>query len=376
MNKNFYKLIPGKFDSAQIFTKLINVKNNANWVELNCGFGKTSCYIATHIKALNKNIKLDCIDTFDFDLTPLQSNLVSKRGGTIRSTFNHFMETAKLTEFVNQIQSNINTAVKKYKDESLDFIFIHDVADTKTLELWFKKLKVDGIIAGNNFQNSQNIINSAFEFKQYDVFKHPNEWAIIKNDNVKLKTEKKVIEIDSNSQKVTSKPFLYFLATQQSFNTEKSLKQLIYDNNDTYDIIFVSDGDIENIKLYEKYKSDINMIIPVKKFNGILTIKDAIKLNNHTVTLFSLGNVIPTSGWVNQLLTLTGNTFASSLKFNSLLDIDLNNELNLVAIRTDKLVEFLNNTKMRKWNIKSFKRVLLGNSGKWNYEINEGEILK
>ena len=91
MNNNFYKLIPGTFGSTQIFAKVFGTNTKSHWVELNCGFGKTSCYLATKIKVLNKDIQLDCIDTFDFELTSEQSKLVKKRGGTRYSTFKRFV---------------------------------------------------------------------------------------------------------------------------------------------------------------------------------------------------------------------------------------------------------------------------------------------
>lgn len=149
-----YKDIFGWFNNQgeQLYNEMVtNYPNGSHFVEIGCFMGRSATCMAQLIKFHNKSIRFDAIDHFkgsDEHQELLQNkNLID--------IFKQNLTEADVIDKVNVIQSDSISASKLYEDKSLDFIFIdasHDY-DSVVLDIknWFPKLKINGILAGDDY---------------------------------------------------------------------------------------------------------------------------------------------------------------------------------------------------------------------------------
>jgi hypothetical protein len=84
---------------------------------------------------------------------------------------------------VHKIKMRSDEAVKKFDDESIDFVYI-DALHTysgvkKDIELWFPKIRKTGYIGGHDYQGRfQGVIDAVNEFKKPDKIFKDTSWII------------------------------------------------------------------------------------------------------------------------------------------------------------------------------------------------------
>jgi predicted O-methyltransferase YrrM len=147
-----YKMIVNKFPS------------NSHFVEVGVWKGMSASYMAVEIINSGKNIKFDCIDTWDF--VESQVEISEEMCLDLYETF--LKNISPVNHIINPIKSLSWDGAKYYKDNSLDFIFIdaaHDYDSVKKdINAWFPKLKHGGVIAGHDYTWCEDVQKAVNEF--------------------------------------------------------------------------------------------------------------------------------------------------------------------------------------------------------------------
>ena len=150
--ENFYSSMVSKFNTG------------AHFVEVGTWKGMSACYMAVEIINSGKDIKFDCVDTWEFVET-------SKEIG--EHEFDNLFEIFKSN--IEPVKNNIGIikslswdGAKNYEDGSLDFVFIdaaHDYESvTKDLNAWYSKIKNGGIISGHDYRQSMGVYSAVNDF--------------------------------------------------------------------------------------------------------------------------------------------------------------------------------------------------------------------
>lgn len=169
----FYKNCVGRFSDNSIF------------VEIGSWKGKSSAFLAVEIINANKNIKLYCIDTW------LGSQEHSDNPNIINNNlYDLFLENVKdLRSIIYPIRESSANASKSFQDESIDMVFIdacHEYECVKQdIELWYPKVKKNGIIAGHDYHRPwRGVIRAVDEFFiNKNIDKSENCWIHTKINN-------------------------------------------------------------------------------------------------------------------------------------------------------------------------------------------------
>jgi hypothetical protein len=94
-----------------------------------------------------------------------QSSLTDTKDGL----YNEFLKNIEpVKDIINPVRKSSEDAVKDYKDESLDFVFIdagHEYEDViKDINYWLPKVKKGGILAGHDYsQDSPGVMRAVHE---------------------------------------------------------------------------------------------------------------------------------------------------------------------------------------------------------------------
>ncbi len=158
--------------------------DDSHFVEVGCWFGHSSAFMATCIKESQKRIKFDCIDIWELGEWSDEPHfaLVEKAGGNLYKTFLNNIAMCALSDYINPIKKFSLEAVTDYEDRSLEFVFIdachtyHEV--TKDLEAWYPKVKLGGILAGDdyNWKEVKKAVDDFFKDKDHDLQVKGNSW--------------------------------------------------------------------------------------------------------------------------------------------------------------------------------------------------------
>ncbi|MFZ9376643.1 MAG: class I SAM-dependent methyltransferase [Candidatus Fonsibacter ubiquis] len=128
------------FSYQNLYSKVVNqCQNDSRFVEVGCWKGRSTSYLAVEIANSKKNIDLYCVDTWEDP-----------------KIYNKFLDNMKPVEknyFPLKLSSE--DASKKFKDGSLDFVFLDASEDyenvKKDIQNWLPKIKPGGILAGHDY---------------------------------------------------------------------------------------------------------------------------------------------------------------------------------------------------------------------------------
>lgn len=127
------------------------------FVEVGSFLGQSTAALAAYVAASGKRIQIDAVDIFDiseFSDSP-HAEAVEAFGGDLYRAFCENMYKAGISKYVNAIQSTSVEAAELYEDRSISYLMIdashkyEDVVDD--IRAWFPKIKIGGIICGDDF---------------------------------------------------------------------------------------------------------------------------------------------------------------------------------------------------------------------------------
>lgn len=170
--KHYYETIEGWFDFESIYSEAVNKFDDALFVEIGSWLGKSTSYMGVEILNSKKNIKFDCIDTWEgskgYEDEEVYNDIIKKfKNSSIYQEFLKNIEPVK--DYINPIKNYSYNVVNNYKDNSIDFLFIdgaHDYESVKKdIEDWFPKVKNTGMICGHDYvSNTPGVIKAVNEF--------------------------------------------------------------------------------------------------------------------------------------------------------------------------------------------------------------------
>jgi predicted O-methyltransferase YrrM len=150
--EEFYSLIVSKFPT------------NSHFVEVGVWKGMSACFMAVEIINSGKNIKFDCVDTWEYVSTSKELD-----EDKFENLYNIFLDNIKPVEDkINIVKGTSWEAASNYEDNSLDFVFIdagHDYESVKKdLTAWNPKVKSSGIISGHDYHFDCGVFPAVNEF--------------------------------------------------------------------------------------------------------------------------------------------------------------------------------------------------------------------
>jgi hypothetical protein len=161
--EHFYQNIQGWFDFQNHYTRMVNeAPESAHFVEVGTWKGTSAAYLIVEIINSGKNIKLDCVDTWQGS-EEHQAGLSHSDQHVIDGTlYNHFMENMKPVEGkFTPVRLPSVQAASMYSDASLDFVFLdaaHDYDNIKAdIIAWLPKVKKGGWIGGHDYTWNEGI---------------------------------------------------------------------------------------------------------------------------------------------------------------------------------------------------------------------------
>lgn len=157
---------------------VVNAEDGALFVELGSFLGQSTAAMGTFIKSSGKRIKFDAVDIFeltDFSDEP-HFKVIEDHGGDFLAAFKNNMEKAQVADAINIVKATSLEAAATYEDRSISFLMIdashkyEDVVDD--INAWFPKLKIGGIMSGDDLDWQE--VKQAVEdtCKHYGVYQN------------------------------------------------------------------------------------------------------------------------------------------------------------------------------------------------------------
>jgi len=152
--EHFYQNIQGWFDFQNHYTNIVNqVQEPAHFVEVGTWKGTSAAFMAVEIINSGKNIRFDCVDTWQGSDESAHQGDQHIQNNTL---YDHFLENMRSVEGkFTPVRLPSVDAAQQYADASLDFVFIdagHDYDSIKSdIIAWLPKVKSGGWIGGHDY---------------------------------------------------------------------------------------------------------------------------------------------------------------------------------------------------------------------------------
>ena len=138
------------FNYPDLYLEMINrFPSGSKFVEVGCWKGQSSYFMCDNIIKSGKEIEFFCVDTWEGS-----NEHIGKYN--LNNLYETFLNNMKLFEsYYFPLKLNSIDASKRFKNNSLDFVFIdaaHDYESVKAdILAWLPKLKKSGILAGHDY---------------------------------------------------------------------------------------------------------------------------------------------------------------------------------------------------------------------------------
>ena len=146
---HYYQNVDGWFGFEKFYNEL-EFFDGMHIVEIGCWKGKSSSCMAVNIINSGKQVKFDCVDTWQ------GSEEHGEQGPELFEEFKKNMEPVK--EYYTPKQMTSLEAAELYEDGSLDMVWIdasHDYENVKAdILAWKSKVKIGGIFGGDDYHHN------------------------------------------------------------------------------------------------------------------------------------------------------------------------------------------------------------------------------
>jgi predicted O-methyltransferase YrrM len=149
---NFYSSVVASFPPGSKF------------VEVGSWRGRSACFLGVEIHNSGKDIKLDCVDTWNGSEEHVGYDILENDG-----LYKEFISNIEpISNIINPIRMESLKAVDLYEDESLDMVFLdasHRYEDIKNdMIAWYPKVKKGGIFSGHDYPSWTQVVRAVEEF--------------------------------------------------------------------------------------------------------------------------------------------------------------------------------------------------------------------
>lgn len=153
--KHFYKSIHGFVNYENLYDDVINkLEDDAVFVEVGVWKGKSICYAVVESLNKGKKIKFYAVDNFKGSL---DEPVIMKDHAVVNNTLEeeYYKNIEPIKEYINTIVMDSTEAASKFKDKSVDLVFIdasHKYENVKSdILAWLPKIKPGGMIGGHDY---------------------------------------------------------------------------------------------------------------------------------------------------------------------------------------------------------------------------------
>jgi predicted O-methyltransferase YrrM len=174
--------IEGWFDFENVYSLAVKeAPQDAHFVEVGVWKGKSVAYMAVEIINSGKNIKFDCVDTWEY--VPSSSEITQDRFDNLYDIFLENIHPVK--DKIGIIKELSWEGAKHFVDNSLDFVFIdaaHDYDSVlKDITAWYPKVKRGGRIGGHDYgwSSVSMAVKEYFKDESIEVI-NPQCWMVNK----------------------------------------------------------------------------------------------------------------------------------------------------------------------------------------------------
>ena len=240
------------FSYPNLYKRVVSeAKDGDVFVELGAWKGRSTSCLAVEIANSKKDITLYVIDTWEGSVEHV-GNSEETSLPTLYETFLNNMKPVE--EYFIPIKLSSDEASKKFKDSSLDFVFLdasHEYEDVKNdINNWLPKVRNGGILAGHDyyvdrydfFPGVKQAVNETLDTFDCDeiCFIH----KVIKEDEDKLR------DLD-NKKKFEGFPSVNYISIEET----KDRRDLLHKKFEKYGIKNVTP------RIYKRYVDDDHQII-------------------------------------------------------------------------------------------------------------------
>jgi predicted O-methyltransferase YrrM len=160
--------------------------DGSHFVEVGTWKGMSASYMAVEIINSGKNIKFDCVDNWEY-IEGLQNDIPKEAYDNLYEIF--LKNISPIKHIINPVKALSKDGVKRYKDESLDFVFIdaaHDYENVKEdITLWYSKVKPMGIISGHDYSWGEEVrraVHDFFDPLKLNIQEIEGCWVVVKEE--------------------------------------------------------------------------------------------------------------------------------------------------------------------------------------------------
>tara|TARA_Y100000004_G_scaffold166817_1_gene198863 strand:+ start:318 stop:890 length:573 start_codon:yes stop_codon:yes gene_type:complete len=178
--QHLYSCIEGWFDFEEVYERMVDTfVDKARFVEVGSWKGKSAAFLAEKIITSEKNIKVDCVDTWEGSAEHTNPNSAWYEEQIVNNPnylyFEFIKNTRPVEDVITPIKASSKEAAEIYEDRSLDFVFLdasHDYENVLIdLTIWYPKIKKGGYIGGHDYggENFAGVDEAVNEFFKYNV---------------------------------------------------------------------------------------------------------------------------------------------------------------------------------------------------------------
>lgn len=155
--EHFYQNVDGWFDFEEVYARMVAAAPaQAYFVEVGAYKGKSACFMAVEISNSKKDIRFDVIDTWEGSEEHLRGGIHESADVIQHTLYDTFKRNVKpVAHLLTPIRNSSLEAVQRYKNASLDFVFIdaaHDYENVKAdILAWRPKVKPGGYLGGHDY---------------------------------------------------------------------------------------------------------------------------------------------------------------------------------------------------------------------------------
>ncbi len=177
-----YEQVEGWFDKndVSLYEEMVSLaQDNAYFIEIGCFKGRSTVAMCELIEKYNKKINFFAVDHF-------KGSWEHQNDPTLKNLFKIFLENTKQHhERFMIIPQPSEQAANIFDNNSLDFVYIdasHDYESVKQdLQLWYPKLKTNGIMAGHDYgwEGVKQAVDEFAKEKNLNIKKYVTSWKLL-----------------------------------------------------------------------------------------------------------------------------------------------------------------------------------------------------
>jgi hypothetical protein len=154
-----WDLVQGWFYYPEFYQHALSqLPEGGRIVEIGAWRGRSTCCMASLIKASGKTVYFYTVDTWEGSAEEEHRHIMGSLSTSLFEDFSRNLEMCGVTDLVKPLRMTSVEASKRFTDKSLDFVMIdgaHDYDSVKQdIEHWLPKMKSGGVIAGDDFSHS------------------------------------------------------------------------------------------------------------------------------------------------------------------------------------------------------------------------------